>query len=291
MKQLFLFIGLTVTACAAPPSSLQGLVYRDLGGPIALRTVDELSLDFIDSASFHSILWWQKSTISNLVIGYHAPLSGSYTYEKISENEYQLALTEADGTSTAILLHFQDDSSGTFERSVPLIGADGTPGTATYKSYGAFWLQHRSDNSRRTLAAVSTRAVARAGDPLIVGFVVPVESNVRDVLIRVVGPGLAKMGVSDYWSRPTYYLAHKDGPDTDTTIDNFISARTGSWSSTATAQATAEWAFNRAGAFSLEPGSSDLADVVRLKGGAYTVVVLPPEAAPAGTVLVEVYEL
>lgn len=291
MKPLLLFLCLSTGVLAAPPTSLEGLIYRDQGGPIQLRTGDELSLEFTSPTMVRSLLWWQTSLIDGRIVGYHAPVSGSYSYEKIAENEYRLTLTDAPSGLNTVLLHFQTDVSGSFERNVHL-GTQDDESQPTYKSYGTFVLQPRPDDTRRVLVAVSTRAVAKAGDPLIVGFVIPGGwPKTQDVLIRVVGPGLASQGVPDYWTEPTYYLSHPKPNTGDDQVDRFLSDRAGTWSSTPEAQATSEQAFLRAGAFPLAPASRDLADVVRLAPGAYTVVILPPTNSPGGTVLVEVYEL
>lgn len=127
---------------------------------------------------------------------------------------------------------------------------------------------------------ISTRArVATGGDQVIAGFAI--EERPRIVLIRAVGPGLARFGVSPV--APDPFLMVKANGNTLATSDDW-------WSQSDAAEIRE--AAVRVGAFPLDERSSDAARLLVLPPGAYTVHVetAGPEFT-AGTVLVEIYSV
>ncbi len=130
------------------------------------------------------------------------------------------------------------------------------------------------------LINLSTRAtLAGAGDEIIAGFVI--ERRTRAVLVRAVGPGLAKFGVSNALADP--FLTVKQNGETLHTNDD--------WSAGPDAGLIAA-AAARAGGFPLEAGSKDAARVLVLPPGVYTVhATTAGPAIAGGSVLVEVYSL
>jgi hypothetical protein len=130
------------------------------------------------------------------------------------------------------------------------------------------------------LANLSTRGrLSAANDEIIAGFVV--EHRPRVVLIRAIGPGLQRFGVSPTAADP--FLSVKRNGQTLYFNDN--------WSSAGEADAI-QAAAARVGAFPLEPGSRDAARLIELSPGAYTLHVQP--AGPGGgegEVLLEIYSV
>ena len=135
--------------------------------------------------------------------------------------------------------------------------------------------------SLRSTQAVnmSTRGFAGSAEKsLIVGFVIS-EPVPKRVLIRGVGPGLARY--LDTYSRDPDLRVH------DTSGNVLVT--NASWDADGAGPALRE-AFAQAYAFNLADGSLDAAVAVYLPPGAYTAVITS-ETAQEGTALVEVYEL
>jgi hypothetical protein len=130
------------------------------------------------------------------------------------------------------------------------------------------------DTSR--FANLSSRASVGDGEAVIIaGFTVPGRS-VRRVLVRGIGPGLTRFGVTHPVSDPQIQLYLANGAE-----------RAGSFAD--------GWhesslpAFVSTGAFPLEAGSNDAAFISILDPGSYTVV-LSSKTGASGTALIEVYE-
>lgn len=122
---------------------------------------------------------------------------------------------------------------------------------------------------------VSVRApVTATGVPIIPGFVVS-DGPVR-VLVRVVGPRLADLGVSDPVADPRFELIDQQTGQPVAANDN--------WSGADVAAAAAS-----VSAFSLPVGSKDAALIVTLPPGQYTVLARATGAD--GTGLAEVWKL
>lgn len=124
---------------------------------------------------------------------------------------------------------------------------------------------------------ISSRSQAGAGTATqIAGFVIPA-GGAKRVLIRGVGPALAKFGVVDPVADPVVTIFDA----TDMPI-----ASNDNWEDDGQG-VVLEDAFAQVGAFAFDPGALDAALLVDLEPGAYTVQVTGGE----GTSLVEIYEV
>jgi hypothetical protein len=127
---------------------------------------------------------------------------------------------------------------------------------------------------------LSTRArITTIGEPAVAGFVI--EGQPRIVLVRAIGPSLARFGLSA--PAPDPFLSVKRNGQTIYFNDN--------WSAAGESEAIRD-AAARTGAFPLDPGSRDAARLVLLAPGAYTVEVEPagPDIS-GGEVLLEIYSV
>ena len=126
------------------------------------------------------------------------------------------------------------------------------------------------------LANLSTRGNAGPGDSnLIAGFVVQGNAP-KSVLLRAVGPALAKFGVTGVLADPRFTLSNARG-ETVLAVDD--------WD----ARGEIPGVTQRVGAFALDAGSKDAAVVASLAAGAYTVRVEGADLG-SGVVLIEVYD-
>lgn len=130
------------------------------------------------------------------------------------------------------------------------------------------------DSSRFT--NLSTRVVLDARDPLaIIGFTLAGPTS-REFVIRGIGPGLARFGVTGVVADPALTLFNSAGQ---------VQANNENWSSSAAHRRL----FDSLGAFALDEGSTDSALVTTLSPGAYTVWVRG-KPGQTGTALLEIYE-
>jgi hypothetical protein len=124
---------------------------------------------------------------------------------------------------------------------------------------------------------------------LIAGFVIPGSGGgvavARDVLIRVVGPGLRQFGVTNPWAAPAFRVINS------AFANPAGRAQSGDWAQTADTVAGYQRMFAVAGAFPLAADAKDAATVLRLDPGAYTVVCDLASGDPGGEALIEVYFL
>jgi subtilisin family serine protease len=135
---------------------------------------------------------------------------------------------------------------------------------------------------------LSTRGYVSGDDVIIGGFVINGNQPKR-VVIRAVGPGLAKFGVPGALADPVLALydakssliARNDNWGTPQPIDATQSAASA---------ADVVAANTSAGAFPLDLGSADACVVIALAPGAYSAVVRGV-AGSAGAALIEVYEV
>lgn len=127
---------------------------------------------------------------------------------------------------------------------------------------------------------LSTRAtLLNAQDEITAGFVI--ETRARAVLIRVIGPGLTRFGVTNAAADP--FLTVKKNGQTVYMNDNWSTQANAALVATAAAQV---------GAFPLDAGSRDAARVVMLPPGVYTAHASAATAvAGGGNVLIELYRL
>ena len=133
------------------------------------------------------------------------------------------------------------------------------------------------------LSSLSTRGPVGGGKNLIGGFVISGNMPKR-VLIRGVGPALAKFGVVNALESARLVLTQRVAGDEVTIGDNL------GWSSNTRASVIAEVAAE-VGAFPLNPNSLDSALLLWLEPGVYTFIVQPGSPGQSGTALVEVYQV
>ena len=152
---------------------------------------------------------------------------------------------------------------------------DGRTGLAMVEIYDA-----DATTGGAALNNISTRGFLGTGSHvMIAGFVV--EGGPTTVLVRTVGPGLAKYGASGLVANPAMELLRRvDG------VDEVVAAND-DWSSNGDAEYTAE-VTGRVSAFALAPGSRDAAFVVTLPAGIYSVVA-QGVGSTTGMALLEIY--
>jgi len=134
------------------------------------------------------------------------------------------------------------------------------------------------DGNGRT-TNLSTRALVRSGEGVLVGGFVVQGPAYKRMLIRAVGPALATFGVEDTLVDPV--LRIYSGEEVVATVDD--------WSRQAQASTT-EAATKALGAFPLPPGSKDAALFITLPPGAYTVEISGKNDTE-GVALLEIYEV
>jgi hypothetical protein len=129
-------------------------------------------------------------------------------------------------------------------------------------------------------ANLSTRAFVGTGaQTMIAGFIIPPGSE-RVVLVRGVGPSLAKFGVADPLADPQITL-YRDGVSVTNGLDD--------WDANDDRGKYQRGVFAKLGAFPLDPGAKDAALLITLEPGNYTVQ-LGGKPGQTGTALVEIYE-
>lgn len=170
-----------------------------------------------------------------------------------------------DGAADAAVLPSLEPGSYT----VHVVGADGGQGISLFEAY-------ESTNAGR-LVNLSTRAFAgRDADVAIVGFVVGGPTAQR-LLIRAVGPGLVRHGVTTALARPSLKLYRGS---------EVIATNIG-WQSTGQAAELAA-ATAATGAFPLRDTDNDSAMVVTVEPGNYTAIAQGFDGA-TGVCLLELY--
>jgi hypothetical protein len=143
------------------------------------------------------------------------------------------------------------------------------------------------------LIDISARASVGAGaDILVAGFTVSGQGS-KTLLLRGVGPTLARFGVEPVLSAPTLSLYDGASPanliTTDSGWQNAPSAPAAPWSGEAFPVDATSADFSQVGAFALTPGSADSAVKVTLPAGGYTSQVAGASPMP-GIALAEVYD-
>lgn len=168
-------------------------------------------------------------------------------------------------------------------------------GTVTSATAGTYvvTLQNRAGATVSTSIAVtvddssrfvnlSTRSFVGPGQQtMIAGFAIP-GRQARTVLIRGIGPTLAKFGVSGFLADPQITVYSASGTPTGYSNDNWSNGDPQEYLKT-------NEVFEQVGAFRLDTTSLDAALVARLDPGNYTVV-LTSTNGQSGNALVEVYE-
>jgi len=131
--------------------------------------------------------------------------------------------------------------------------------------------------NRERIYNIALRGSPGGGEnDIIAGFAVG-GSGEKKLLVRAVGPGLEDLGVVDYLEDPIIRF-YGSGGQFGTNDD---------WGTSSSATILpSEMA--RLGAFALEDGSSDSADLLTLEGGVYTAIV-SNDGGEGGIALVEIY--
>ncbi|HUR59039.1 MAG TPA: hypothetical protein VM029_15095 [Opitutaceae bacterium] len=157
-----------------------------------------------------------------------------------------------------------------------------------------FYLTDLNAANAAPLANVSLRGRVTEGRPLIMGFVVP-GSGERELLIRVIGPALASLGVSGAWATSSLqiYKGNRALFGDSFRFPFWSDVPTGIFpgASNTSPEAGLRRIFDYVGAFSLPAGSKDSAIVIRLASGNYTVVATAAAGDPGGEALIELYAL
>jgi len=131
--------------------------------------------------------------------------------------------------------------------------------------------------NKERLFNIALRGVPLSGEEVIIAGFSVVGSGEKNLLIRAVGPGLLNKGVSDFLEDPSVSFFGPAGPF----------GGNDDWGQSASAGILPE-EMARVGAFALDEGSTDSADIVSLTSGVYTAIVAN-EGGESGITLVEVY--
>ncbi len=139
------------------------------------------------------------------------------------------------------------------------------------------------------LVNLSSRGFINAGNSVLTGGFVITGNTTKTVLIRGIGPALARYGVPGVLSDPIisvfdnqgHFLAQNNDWQTPVTISSTYPAATG-------AQIAA--AATTTGAFPLDSGSKDASVLITLAPGVYSAQVVGATGA-TGATMVEIYEL
>lgn len=130
------------------------------------------------------------------------------------------------------------------------------------------------------LINISTLGAIEPGGTLTGGFVIGGAGS-KHVLVRGIGPGLAKFSITSPLADPRLRVLQGSG----------VIAENDNWSSLAADADLIASENTRSGAFPIEKGSRDAALILTLAPGAYTVQVTAADGNAKGTALVEIYEL
>jgi hypothetical protein len=130
-----------------------------------------------------------------------------------------------------------------------------------------------SDSPR--LVNLSTRANVTGTSQILTGGFVIAGNTAKRVLVRAVGPGLARFGVTGTLADPRVTVSGATG----------VVAENDNWTGSEAASLAAA-----SGAFALPDGSRDAVLVLTLASGAYTAQVAGVNGA-SGIALLEVYEI
>jgi hypothetical protein len=271
-------VGSPLGAAIAPDTMSDKIYFErsDIGNAVTERTIV-----FRPDGRFVYLRLAVGRILNGLVLS-SPPSDGMYTFSRTSEVDGTVRLESMDGTVSTLFL-----------------GGFSTPNTGFYSSGPArgvtFVLVDGAVVRARPAHNMSVRGRVAAGRPLIVGLVVQgaPPANFQEVMVRVIGPSLATLGVSDVWSDPDFEIFQASGTsafkltppgqqhsdDWDAKIDNAVPGP------------ALEKIFAYTGAFRLLAGSKDSVEIVRLRSGAYTIVCSPKLGDAGGEALVEVYFL
>jgi len=248
--------GQTTTGFVITGSSDKRVLIRAAGPTLAKFGIDDAigkpHLRLFDSAGkqmLENAGWSGSATLSTL-----SSRLGAFAYTTGSVDAAVIA-TLAPGGYTVIV---NDDAA--------------KGGTVLTEIYAADDLTS-TDTPR--LINLSARAVVQAGKPLIGGFIVTGQpGTVQKILVRGIGPTLAKFGVANVLASPVLKVYDSTGARI---------AFNDSWASSAEVSAAAA----ATGAFALDAGTKDAALVLSLSPGSYTLEI--STAGAVGEVLADIY--
>ena len=198
-------------------------------------------------------------------------------------------------SATTGTLRFFPDGSDTGE-PMQLRFTSSTTGSVSPSGLVAhtFYLTDLNTATTAPLANVSLRGRVTEGRPLIMGFVVP-GTGERELLIRVIGPTLASLGVSGAWATSSLqiYKGNRAIFGDSFRFPFWSDVPTGIFpgASNTSPESGLRKIFDYVGAFSLPSGSKDSAVVIRLAPGNYTVVATAAPGDAGGEALIELYAL
>lgn len=278
---------------AAAPESLAGKVYRSYflfsgrtnagegttvlgsdGRYLALKTaigvVERLGAD----GALPEVHWGAIDTPGT---------NGRYQYEKTGESTGVLTFMPDGGLEGgSVTLYFRTPTTGSTSPN----GLNGLGGQA-------FLLTDLAAQGSAAVSNVSLRGRVAEGRPLIMGFVVPGDME-REVLIRVIGPTLASLGVTGAWSGAALQIFKGNAAVFGDAFrfPHWSDIPTGLFINSAPNPETGlRRIFDYVGAFPLPSGSKDCAVVIRLSPGNYSVVAAAGAGDPGGEALIELYAL
>jgi hypothetical protein len=163
--------------------------------------------------------------------------------------------------------------------SVQVAGVGGTTGVALAELYDA---DPDAATSALRLSNLSARSEVGVGGEILLGGFNVVGSGSHALLVRAVGPTLARFGVGGVLTDPRLEVFR--GSTVIASNDNWASQTDGG------TLASVEAAATRAGAFALDVASRDAALLLLAPAGSYTVQV-SGVGATTGVALLEIYEL
>jgi hypothetical protein len=276
---LLMFVGSPIAVLAQAPASLGGYSYRDNTYRAGLGSYWN-ALEFHTDGTYTTRALISLDPVAAKGV-YSAPLGGSYTYAVTSASQASVTLNPSAAPQEQLSLSFSDTANGTVSRIRSGLAYTGNFSTTP-----------TNGGTATSLLNVSTLLTVQPGSSATIGFVVG-GNQLREYLIRAVGPSLSTFGVSSFATNPIYQL--------NGVVGNFAlpgeqqilpaGAAGSGWSATTASTTTLAAEAVRVGAFPLAAGSSDKADIWLLPPGAYTVVVSPTGSGSAGQCLIEVYEV
>ncbi len=193
--------------------------------------------------------------------------TGPYTYQW---RRYGQAIDGADGASYQVSSVGPEDA-GAYDVVI-------SDGVETRTSAVAMVEVQHPEPLSRSLVSLSSPTRLDAAGPVIVPFRIEGVGSKR-LLVRAVGPTLARFGVADAVADPV--LTVRDYTGTKVTSND-------NWMDQDDAGAAVGAAATDSGAFALGTGLADAALVVELSEGSYSLEI---RSAVAGQVLAEIYDL
>jgi hypothetical protein len=255
-----LWLAASLIAFAAAPIDVTGFVYSEAvevaaPGPARSRSRVEVLLreGGIAQGIWQSVQRSPDFSIPRLSI----PADGRWSYQRLDENRGILTI---DGVART--LTFTTAQGGSVD----------PPGALTLRQFSiAVYEPSKAINC-------SNRSFVRIGGSAFTGFVVTGTKSNR-VLVRAVGPGLQKFGISEALRAPFLKIVRADS--------GLVVLSNGGWAGDPDIAQVS----SRAGAFALDPDSPDSAAFLSLEAGAYVAEVSSSLRGDSGQVLIEVYVL